>query len=372
MSNSITTNVKLDAINEIDQNQILFYQTQEGKINIDVYFVHETFWLSQKKIAELFGVESHTITYHLKEIYATQELEANSTTRKFRVVQKEGTREVNREVDFYNLDAIIAVGYRVNSKQATQFRKWATQTLKEYIIKGFVLNDEMLKNGRKFGKDYFDDLLEQIREIRSSERRAYQKIADVFEQCSYDYDKSADATKTFYAFIQNKMHFAISGRTAAEIIYNRVDSEKPFMGLTHWKNSPDGKILKSDVKIAKNYLNHKEIANLNRLVTMFIDFAESQAIKHKLISMNDWIKKTNDFLKVNDEQILHDSGKVTHEAAIEKAEEEYGKFRIKQDQDYTSNFDKDLELYLSGSIADDKLDNVPLNDLTTATKKLKK
>ncbi len=283
MNNSISTDVKLEMINELEQNQILFYQTQEGKINIDVYFVHETFWLSQKNIAELFNVEIATINYHLKEIYATKELEEEATIRNFLIVQKEGLREVKREVRFYNLDAIIAVGYRVNSKQATQFRKWATQTLKEFIIKGFVLNDEMLKNGKKFGKDYFDDLLEQIREIRSSERRAYQKIADVFEQCSYDYDKSADATKVFYAFIQNKMHFAISGKTAAEVIYNRADSEKPFMGLTHWKNSPDGKILKSDVKIAKNYLNHKEIANLNRLVTMFIDFAESQAIKHKLI-----------------------------------------------------------------------------------------
>ena len=280
MSNSIATDVKLDMINELEQNQILFYQTQEGKINIDVYFVHETFWLSQKKIAELFCVESHTITYHLKEIYATQELEANSTTRKFRVVQKEGAREVSREIDFYNLDAIIAVGYRVNSKQATKFRKWATQTLKEFIIKGFVLNHDMLKNGRKFGRDYFDDLLEQIREIRSSERRSYQKIADVFEQCSYDYDKSAEATKVFYAFIQNKLHFAISGETAAEIIYHRADSSKPFMGLTNWKNSPEGKILKHDIRVAKNYLNHKEISNLNRIVTMFIDFAESQATKH--------------------------------------------------------------------------------------------
>lgn len=243
------------------ENKILLYSTALGNVNINVTYQNESFWLSQKSIAQLFGVEVPAISKHLANIYETGELQQQSTISILETVQQEGTRSVKRSVEFYNLDAIIAVGYRVNSKQATQFRIWATNTLKEFIIKSFVLNDEMLKNGKPFGKDYFDELLERIREIRSSERRLYQKLGDIFEQCSADYSKNADETKLFYKMVQNKLHFAITGKTAAEIIYNRADKDKDFMGLTNWKNSPNGKILKSDVSIAKNYLAEKEIGD---------------------------------------------------------------------------------------------------------------
>ncbi len=227
-----------------------------------------------------------------------------------------GGRSVKRVLDFYNLDAIIAVGYRVNSKKATKFRQWATKNLKEYITKGFVLNEKLLKNGKSFGKDYFDDLLEKIREIRASERRAYQKITDIFEQCSCDYDKDSETTKQFYAFVQNKLHYAVSGNTAAEIVYNRSDSTKEHMGLTSWKNSPDGKIYKSDVVIAKNYLNEKEISRLNRLVAMFIDFAELQAEEGNLVKMQDCVNAINFFLESNRQKVLETKGKISHEQAM--------------------------------------------------------
>ena len=246
------------------------------------------------------------------------------------------------------MDAIIAVGYRVNSKKATRFRQWATKTLKEYITKGFVLNDDMLKNGKPFGKDYFDELLERIREIRASERRAYQKIADVFEQCSYDYDKNSEVTKNFYAFVKNKLHFAVTGKTAAELIYERADSEKPAMGLTTWKDAPDGKILKRDIGIAKNYLNEKELSRLNRLVTMFIDYAELMAEDEILMSMQDWVDQTNQFLENNRRKVLAGKGKVSHDAAMQKAEKEYEVFRVKQDREYVSEFDREVEKYLKG------------------------
>ncbi len=277
------------------ENKIVLYSTNNQQISINVTYENETFWLSQKAMGELFGVESNTITYHLKEIYNSGELQEKATTRKFRVVQKEGNRNVTREIDFYNLDTIISVGYRVNSSQAKQFRIWATQTLKEFIIKGFVLNDEMLKNGKAFGKDYFDELLERIREIRSSERRLYQKLGDIFEQCSADYSKNAEETKLFYKMVQNKLHFAITGKTAAEIIFDRADKTKDYMGLTNWKNSPDGKILKSDVSTAKNYLNENEIGDLNLLVSAFLDLAEFQARRNQLMNMNDWLERTNKF-----------------------------------------------------------------------------
>ena len=270
------------------------------------------------------------------------------TTEFFSVVQKEGNRNVSRNVKCYNLDAIIAVGYRVNSKKATRFRQWATKTLKEYIIKGFVLNDDMLKNGKPFGKDYFDELLERIREIRASERRAYQKITDVFEQSSYDYDKNSETTKAFYAFVQNKLHFAITGKTAAELIYERSDSGKPSMGLTTWKDAPDGKILKRDIGIAKNYLNEKELTRLNRLVTMFIDYAELMAEDGVLMSMQDWVDQTNQFLMNNRRKVLSGKGKISHEVALRKAEKEYEVFRIKQDKEYISEFDREVEKYLKG------------------------
>ena len=278
------------------ENKIILYQTDEGKVKVSVYFTDENFWLTQKAMGELFDVQKAAISKHLKNIYESGELEKNATVSVMETVQNEGDRSIKRNVEFYNLDAIIAVGYRVNSIKATQFRIWATQTLKEYILKGFVLNDEMLKNGRPFGKDYFDELLERIREIRASERRAYQKIADVFEQCSSDYNSGSEETKAFYAFVQNKMHFAITGKTAAEIIHDRADSAHPTMGLTNWKASPAGKIMKSDITVAKNYLNEKELDRLNRIVTMYIDYAEFQALNEQIMTMKDWLDITDEFL----------------------------------------------------------------------------
>lgn len=256
---------------------ILLYNNGGEKEFVSVVFQDETFWLTQSGMAELFDCSADNISLHVKNIYNEGELDPEATTEKFSVVRKEGSREVHRTLEHYNLDAIIAVGYRVNSKKATRFRQWATKTLKEYITKGFVLNDELMKNGQPSGRDYFDELLERMREIRASERRAYQKIADIFEQCSYDYDKNSETTKAFYAFVQNKLHFAVIGKTAAELISERATLDSPTMGLTTWKGAPDGKILKSDTLIAKNYLNEKEIARLNRLVTMFIDYAELMA-----------------------------------------------------------------------------------------------
>ena len=330
------------------EHEIVLYQIDKTNICVSVFFREETFWMTQKAMAELFDCSTDNISLHLKNIFLEEELDEKSTTEFFSVVQKEGNRNVSRNVKCYNLDAIIAVGYRVNSKKATRFRQWATKTLKEYIIKGFVLNDDMLKNGKPFGKDYFDELLERIREIRASERRAYQKITDVFEQCSYDYDKNSETTKAFYAFVQNKLHFAITGKTAAELIYERADSEKPSMGLTTWKDAPDGKILKRDIGIAKNYLNEKELTRLNRLVTMFIDYAELMAEDGVLMSMQDWVDQTNQFLMNNRRKVLSGKGKVSHEAALKKAEKEYEVFRIKQDREYVSEFDREIEKYLKG------------------------
>ena len=330
------------------EHEIVLYQIDKTNICVSVFFREETFWMTQKAMAELFDCSTDNISLHLKNIFLEEELDEKSTTEFFSVVQKEGNRNVSRNVKCYNLDAIIAVGYRVNSKKATRFRQWATKTLKEYIIKGFVLNDDMLKNGKPFGKDYFDELLERIREIRASERRAYQKITDVFEQCSYDYDKNSETTKAFYAFVQNKLHFAITGKTAAELIYERADSEKPSMGLTTWKDAPDGKILKRDIGIAKNYLNEKELTRLNRLVTMFIDYAELMAEDGVLMSMQDWVDQTNQFLMNNRRKVLSGKGKVSHEVALKKAEKEYEVFRIKQDREYISEFDREVEKYLKG------------------------
>ncbi len=335
---------------EIQQplHSIVLYQNNDSNVCVSVYYNNETFWLTQKAMAELFGCSTDNISLHLKKIYAEGELDEKATTEFFSVVQKEGAREVSRNVKFYNLDAVIAVGYRVNSHQATAFRIWATKTLKEYITKGFVLNDDMLKNGQPFGKDYFDELLERIREIRASERRAYQKIADVFEQCSYDYDKKSETTKAFYSFVQNKLHFAVTGKTAAELIYERADSNQPTMGLTTWSAAPDGKILKRDVTIAKNYLNEKELSRLNRLVTMFIDYAELMAEDEILMSMADWLKQTDVFLSTNRRNILADKGTVSHDQAVDKATKEYEIFRVRQDREYISDFDRETEKYLKG------------------------
>ncbi len=332
----------------MNQHEIILYQIENTNICVNVMFENETFWMTQKAMAELFDVNVPAISKHLTNIYDEEELIKKSTVSKMEIVQKEGQRNVKRMQEFYNLDAIIAVGYRVNSKKATRFRQWATKTLKEYIIKGFVLNDDMLKNGNPFGKDYFDELLERIREIRASERRAYQKITDIFEQCSYDYDKNSEITKNFYAFVQNKLHFAVTGKTAAELIYERADSEKPAMGLTTWKDAPDGKVLKRDIGIAKNYLNEKELSRLNRLVTMFIDYAELMAEDEILMSMQDWVEQTNQFLINNRREVLDGKGKISHEAAMKKAEKEYEIFRVKQDKEYISEFDREIEKYLKG------------------------
>jgi len=335
------------------EEKIILYTTDSGKVTVSVRFENENFWMTQKAIAELFDVQVPAITKHLKNIYDEEELTREATVSKMEIVQIEGTREVSRLVDFYNLDAIIAVGYRVNSKKATRFRQWATKTLHEYIQKGFVLNDELLKNGKPFGKDYFDELLERIREIRASERRAYQKIADVFEQCSYDYDKNSNLTREFYAFVQNKLHFAITGKTAAELIAERVNLEHPTMGLTTWKAAPDGKIIKQDVTIAKNYLNEKELSRMNRIVTMFIDYAELMAEDEVLMSMEDWIRETDNFLQNNRRKVLEGKGTISHEDAAKKAEEIYGQFRVRQDKNYISQFDKEMAKYLKGEVDKD-------------------
>ena len=299
--------------------EVLLYSNGGEKEFVSVVFRDETFWLTQKAMAELFDVKTPAINKHLQNIYEDEELDRAATISKMETVQNEGGRSVRRTVDFYNLDAIIAVGYRVNSKKATRFRQWATKTLKEYIQKGFVLNDEMMKNGRPFGKDYFDELLERIREIRASERRAYQKIADIFEQCSYDYDKNSETTRAFYAFVQNKLHFAVTGKTAAELISERAALDSPTMGLTTWKGAPDGKILKSDVLVAKNYLNEKEIARLNRLVTMFIDYAELMAEDEQLMSMKDWLAETDRFLTNNRRKVLEGKGRISRDEAVKKS-----------------------------------------------------
>lgn len=328
------------------EHEIVLYQVEDANVCVNVIFKNETFWMTQKAMASLFDVNVPAISKHLSNIFSEEELIKESTVSKMEIVQMEGNRQVKREQEIYNLDAIIAVGYRVNSKKATRFRQWATKTLKEYIVKGFVLNDDMLKNGKPFGKDYFDELLERIREIRASERRAYQKITDIFEQCSYDYDKNSEITKNFYAFVQNKLHFAVTGKTAAELIYERADSEKFAMGLTTWKDAPNGKILKRDISIAKNYLNEKEISHLNRLVTMFIDYAELMAEDGILMSMQDWVNQTNQFLINNRRKVLSGKGKVSHDIAMEKAEKEYEVFRKRQDREYISEFDREVEKYL--------------------------
>ena len=335
----------------VKDGEILLYQNGAEKEVVNVVFHDENFWLTQKGMAELFGVKVPAISKHLKNIFLDEELDESMVVSKMEITTPHGAivgKTQTNEANFYNLDAIIAVGYRVNSKKATRFRQWATKTLKEYIQKGFVLNDEMMKNGRPFGRDYFDELLERIREIRASERRAYQKIADVFEQCSYDYDKNSETTKAFYAFVQNKLHFAVTGKTAAELISQRATLDSPTMGLTTWKGAPDGKILKSDTLVAKNYLNQKELSRLNRLVTMFIDYAELMAEDEQLMSMQDWLKETDRFLTNNRRQVLDGKGRISREAAVKKVSGIYEEFRKRQDADYISEFDRQTEKYLKG------------------------
>lgn len=326
-------------------NPVILYTTEDGKVTVDVWFANDNFWLTQKAMAELFGVKTPAVNKHLKNIFTSGELVEDSVISILETTAADGKTYSTR---FYNLDAVIAVGYRVNSVKATHFRIWATQTLREYMVKGFMLNDEMLKNGRAFGQDYFNELLERIREIRASERRAYQKIADVFEQCSSDYQSNGEETQLFFQMVQNKLHFASTGQTAAEIVHGRADANKPFMGLTTWKNSPQGKILKGDVAVAKNYLNAAEVGKLNRLVAMFIDFAEVRALDRKVMAMKDWLEWVRRFLDFTDQQVLENAGKISQEMARIKAHAEYEKFRVHQDLDYQSDFDLRLAGYLKG------------------------
>ena len=337
-------------VNSLSSN-ILLYKTKQGEARIEVVFNNETFWMSQKRMADLYDVDVRTINYHLTQIYDSDELQESATIRKIGIVQMEGNREVNRPQMLYNLDAIIAVGYRVNSYQATQFRIWATSVLKEMIVKGFVLDDERLKQGKYFGKDYFDDLLERIREIRASERRYYQKITDIYAECSVDYDPKAETTQLFFKMVQNMMHWAVTHQTAAEIIYTRADAEMP-MGLTTWKNAPDGRVQKSDTIVAKNYLSDKEVDGLNRLSTAFLDMAELRAARQMLSTMADWKKQLDDFLTLSGYDKLHDASTISAEQAKEKAYAEYDKFRIIQDREYLSDFDKEMKKWKERGLFD--------------------
>jgi hypothetical protein len=327
-----------------NNNDFILYTSQNGDISIDVFLNDETVWLSQKSIGELFDVDRTVITKHLKNIFDSEELVEIAVCAKFAHTANDGK---TYKTNFYNLDAIISVGYRVNSKQATQFRIWATKTLKEFIIKGYVLDDNRLKQGgRIFGKDYFDELLERIREIRASERRFYQKITDIYAQCSIDYDSKSELTKNFYKNVQNKLHWAITGNTAAEIINKRVDASKPHMGLTTWKNSPSGKILKSDASIAKNYLSDKELKELNRLVELYLNFAELQAERNIPTKMKEWVEILDSFLKISRYEILNNQGIISHIQALLKVENEFEKFRKIQDERFISDFDNDIKKVL--------------------------
>lgn len=325
--------------NSLSSN-ILLYKTAQGDTKFEVIFNSETFWMSQKRMAELFGVDVRTVSYHLGQIYESGELTKEATIRKIWIVQNEGERDVERSPLFYNLDAIIAVGYRVNSYQATQFRIWATSVLKEFLVKGFVLDDERLKQGRHFGKDYFDDLLERIREIRTSERRYYQKITDIYAECSADYDAKSECTQSFFKTVQHMMHLAVTRHTAAEIVYNRADAEKPHMGLTTWKKAPHVRVQKSDTIVAKNYLSDTELSQLNSITTSFLDFAEVRAQRHIITTMEDWRKRLEQFLAAMDYEVNATAGSVSQEQARAKAYEEYEKYKVIQDTTYVSDFDR--------------------------------
>ena len=323
---------------QITSHDFLIYRNANDDVKVEVLLINKDIWLTQNLIAELFGVARSTITDHINNILKSGELDEKSTVGKTDIANSD------KPVKIYNLDMIIAVGYRVNSKKATDFRIWATKILKEYMIKGVVMDDERLKNPNYiFGEDYFEETLERIRNIRASERRFYQKITDIYSACSIDYDKDAEITKTFFKTVQNKLHFAVTGNTAAEIIYNRVDSNKEHMGLTSWKQSPNGPIYKYDVDVAKNYLTKKELHDLNRIVTMYLDYAELQAENHNAMTMQDWIEKLDAFLQFNGQDILHNAGKISQKVAQELAYKEYDKFKLKQDKLYVSDYDMFVE-----------------------------
>lgn len=324
------------------ENEITFYNSPDGKVTIEVLYADENVWLTQRKMAELFETTPQNITLHLKHIYDEKELQKEATCKDYLQVRNEGGRDVSRNLTYYSLDAIIAVGYRVKSERGTQFRQWATTILQKYIHKGYAIDNYRFKYGSKFSTRFFDDLLEEIRDIRASERMAYQKITDIYAT-SIDYSPNIKISKQFFATVQNKLHFAITGQTAAEIIKNRADSTKPHMGLTSWRKSPNGKIMQSDVVIAKNYLNKDELDYLNRIVSMYIDYAEMQAIKRKPMYMKDWVTKLDAFLKFNEEEILTNAGKVSHDVAEALAIKEYNKYKVIQDRNYISDFDKEIE-----------------------------
>ena len=324
------------------KSDLIFYRTPDGLRKIGVVYQEESFWLTQKALAELFDVNVPAISKHLKNIFESGELDHGSVVSILETTAADGK---TYKIRHYSLDAIIAVGYRVSSYQATQFRIWATRTLREFIIKGFVLDDDRLKQGRRFGRDYFEELLERIREIRASERRFYQKITDIYA-LSVDYDRDAPITKEFFATVQNKLHWAITGKTAAEIIHASADAGKPHMGLTSWKQAPEGKILKSDVSVAKNYLNEAHIRELNRVVSAYLDLAENRAERRVLMKMTDWVKFLNDFLELSDYPILQDRGKVSAMEARQKAEQEYESFRELQDREFISDFDREVRRIL--------------------------
>ena len=337
MENNLTPN----------QSEFLIYVSQSGDVKVDVLLKDETVWLTQKGMQELFEKAKSTISEHISNVFDEGELDEEVVVRDFRTTSPHGAikdKTQENTVKYYNLDVIISVGYRVKSQRGTQFRIWATKVLREYIIKGFAMDDQRLKQGSTlFGKDYFDELLERIREIRASERRFYQKITDIYAQCSIDYDPKAEITQTFYKTVQNKLHWAITGHTAAEIIKERASATKPYMGLTTWKNAPQGKILKTDVSVAKNYLNEKELRDLNRIVTMYLDFAELQAERQVPMKMTDWVARLDAFLQFNEYNVLKDAGKISATIAKQLAEQEYNKFRVVQDRNFESDFDKEVK-----------------------------
>lgn len=329
-----------------NENNIVFYTDDEDNVNIEVLLQNENVWLNIESLTKLFKIDRTGITRHINNIYKDEELEEDATCAKIAQVQKEGTRRVTRNISYYNLDMIISIGFRVNSKPAIKFRKWSNKVIKEYMVKGFALNDDRFINGNKFDARYFDELLERIKTIRVSERMSYQKIMDLFIATAVDYNKDSEEAYTFFKIVQNKLHFAITGKTAAELIFERVDANKEHMGLTSWKNSPEGLIYKYDVSIAKNYLQKEELEKLNDLTNLFLDVAETEAKEQKTMTMNNWIEVADDLLKYRKKNILKDAGKISHKQAVEKANSEYEKYRVKQDNEYISSMDKMLNKYL--------------------------